>query len=155
MSNKARLKGATRLLIHDLGGLEAAHTLTGISVSQLGRYQNVGADDFITVQIAAALESQSGVRPHVTLAMAALGGHILVPRPENSGSGKWAAHLAATVKEAGDVLSEFGKAIANDGDVSPDEAEHLIVEVDQALSALMAFRRELERQVSLGKAPPG
>lgn len=142
---RARLKGATRLLINDLGGLEASAALLKLSVSQLGRYQHIDADDFMTVASVAALEAHAGVRPHVTQALAAINGHILVPRPHADGDGKWVAHLASTVKETGEFLAVFGAALSDDGAVTAAEALRLIAEADQALSALMAVRTELER----------
>lgn len=153
---RARLKGATRLLFHDMGGLEASAALLNLSVSQVGRYQHASQDDFITIAGAAVLESQHGVGPHVTQALAAINGSILVPRPPMDGDGRWVSHLAATVKETGEFMSTFGSALANDGTVSPEEALRLIQEADQALSALMAVRSELERHAGLTpKAPPG
>lgn len=150
-----RLKGATRLLIHDTGGIEAAAHLLGLSTAHVGRWQNMATEDSISILCAALLEAQDSVHPHVTQALAAIGGHILVARPRIEGEGRWAAHLAATVKESGDVLSRFGEALANDGEVSAREAEGLLVEVDQALSALSGLRAELEKQVTQGAATGG
>lgn len=141
-----RLKGATRLLIRDVGGIEAAADILGMGHSQVGRYQQAQSSDFMSVLSAATLESQDGVRPHMSQAMAAIGKHILVPRPNVDGDAKWTMHLAATAKEAGDFLSGFGQALGNDGRIGPAEALALLPEVDQALSALMAVRRELEKQ---------
>lgn len=145
MSEARRLKGATRLLIRDIGGLEPAAAIAGCSVGQMGRYQHVDSPDSITIDKVVALESAEGVFPHVTQAIAAACKHILVPRPVILGDGTWAAHLATTCKEAGDLLSGLGTALANDGKVSADEAERLLPEVDQALSAITALRQELER----------
>ncbi len=150
MTRNPRLKGATRLVIHEIGGLEACAVLTGLSVSQLGRCQNVNEPDFISITNALLLEAQTGVRPHITQAMAALGGHILVPLPPvNATATPWGARLASMVKEVGEALSGFGGSLADDGQVTAAEAARLLPEVDQALSELMALRAELERQTGL------
>lgn len=140
-----RLKGATRLLFRQVGSLEAVAHIASVSHGHAGRYQLAESPDFITIEKVAALESQEGVFPHVTQALAALSGHVLVPRPVITGDGMWAAHLAHTAKEAGDLLSGLGIALANDGAVSAAEAAALMPEVDQALSAITALRQELER----------
>lgn len=139
----ARLKGATRQLFRQFGSLEAVSELLGVSHAQAGRYQHIDAPDVITVDRAALLEAQEGVTPHVTRTMAALNGHILVAMPTATGAGAWAAHLAATAREAGDVISRLGEALADDGTVTPDEARKLIVDVEQAVSVLSSVRHAL------------
>jgi hypothetical protein len=139
-----RLKGATRQLFGEYGSLEAVAKEIGISHSQAGRYQDVRAPDVISIDKVALLESADGVRPHVTRTLAALNGHVLVAMPKVPADGKWSAHLAATAKEAGDVLSRLGEALANDGTVSAAEAAKLLPEVEQAISVLSGVKAALE-----------
>lgn len=142
----ARLKGATRLLFSQIGSLDAVAKFAGVSHGHAGRYQHADTPDFITIERVVALESQDGVYPHVTQAMAALSGHILVPRPTVHGDAKWNLHMAATAKEAGELLSVFASALQDDGTVNASEAEKLLVEVDQAATALAALRAALEQR---------
>lgn len=142
--NGVQLKGATRLLIRDVGTVEAAAAICQVGHSIVGRYQHVDAPEFITIDKVAVLESQDGVYPHVTQALAAAAGHILVARPKVPADGIAAAHLAAVAKEAGDVLSRFGTSLAGDGAIDAGEARKLIAEVDQALGALTALRAWLD-----------
>lgn len=148
MTIQARLKGATRLLFRQVGSLEAVAAIAGVSHGHAGRYQHADAPDFITIERVVALESQEGVFPHVTQAMAAASGHILVARPTVHGEGKWASLMASTVKETGELLSAFGSALLDDGTVSVAEAEKLIAEADQAASALASLRAALEQRLS-------
>lgn len=146
MTIQARLKGATRLLFRQIGSLDAVAEIAKVSHGHAGRYQHADTPDFITIERVVALESQEGVFPHVTQALAAASGHVLVPRPTVHGDAKWNLHMAATAKEAGELLSVFASALQDDGTVSAAEAEKLIVEVDQATSALAALRAALEER---------
>lgn len=149
-----RLKGATRAAIHDLGGIEVAARILNLSTAQVGRYQHQGADDFISIANAALLESQDGVEPHITRALAALNGNTLVQVPKADTAGKWSAGIAAAMKETGDLLSGFGAALA-DGEINREEAQRLLIEADQAMSALASLRDQLQRQADALPAPLG
>lgn len=152
-----RLKGATRLLFRDVGSLEAVAKIAGVGHSQAGRYQHADMPDFITIDKVVALESCEGVFPHVTQALASVSGHILVARPTFEGEGVWTAHMAATAQRAGALLSDFGLALQGDGTVDKREAEKLLVDVDQAMGALMSLRAALEKEAGTtpDTKPPG
>lgn len=143
MTVQQRLKGATRQLFRQFGSLEAVAAVIGVSHAQAGRYQHVDAPDMISVDKAALLESQDGVDPHITRTMAAVNGHVLVALPRVHADGAWAKHLADTARKAGDVLSQLGEALANDGDVSAAEAARVLPDVEQAISVLSGVQAAL------------
>lgn len=140
------LKTAFRALAKACGGLEAAAMETRVGDTQLQRYQSPHEPEaFAPVDVIADLEREAG-RPVVTRALARLAGHVLFPLPPAAGSGPWVVRLAAVAQEAGEALAGLGQALADDGEITGDEARRLglrrlcadaieaLAEVDHALA---------------------
>ena len=76
------LKTAFKLVVSDVGGLEAAAACTRLGKSQLAEYGNINSEKMITVDVVLDLEAIGGA-PHVTAAMAAAHGLIRRNQPLN------------------------------------------------------------------------
>lgn len=139
------LKTATRLLNKAVGGLEAAESLSRGDHSTHGRYQSPNTDLFIPVDVVADLEHAAEV-PFVTRALAALNGHLVIPKPPVHGDPRWLAHMAAVSKECGDTIARLAVALADDGAVSACESRRLALrrEVREAMEALASLDKALE-----------
>jgi LmbE family N-acetylglucosaminyl deacetylase len=77
-TGREQLKQATRLLVVQLGGLEAAASLTSVGKSQLSQYQLSHAEMTAPIGVVADLEAALG-EPVVTRTLARLAGCDLVP----------------------------------------------------------------------------
>lgn len=150
-----RIKGATRMLFSEFGSLEAVAEILGISRSQAGRYQLADAADVITADKIAILEGQDGVRPYITQALAAINGHMLVPKPEAGGDAVWGGRLGGLALEAGALMQGLGRALS-DGTITPEEVGRLGLRTDVATlqSTLASIDQALEQIQRQGEAPP-
>lgn len=74
---RAALKSATRLLLSDVGGLDASAAATRVQRSQLSDYTARHLEKFLPVDIALDLERAADT-PHVTAALARAQGYQLV-----------------------------------------------------------------------------
>lgn len=139
------LKTATRLLNKAVGGLEAAESLSRGDHSTHGRYQSPNTDLFIPVDVVVDLEHAAEV-PFVTRALAALNGHLVIPKPPVHGDPRWLAHMAEVSKECGDAIARLAVALADDGAVSADESRRLALrrEVREAMEAMASLDKSLE-----------
>jgi hypothetical protein len=154
-----RLKGATRLAVHDAGGVEAAGSLLDLSHVHVSRYQNANeAATFISIDRVAALESLDGVRPHITTALAEIAGCILIPRPRVPADGKWSRMLGEIGKDCGDTIAAVAEALSDDGAISANEIRslHLREKVKEAIRTLTSLDAalELEERHRKGHAKP-
>jgi hypothetical protein len=123
------LKTAFRLLIDAVGGLEAAHAVTGYPVSRLSEAASPNhADRWPRLDHVAELEAVAG-RPLVTAVLAQLAGCTLDAAPRQPGTP--GAALVGVVRHAGDVVS-CAAAAMSDGRIC--EAER--AELGRQLAAL-------------------
>jgi len=140
------LRTATRLLIERVGGLRCAGEITGRSKTHLGRYQEEPPSGlparFMPLDVLAELERFAGT-PLVTAQLAELSRHVLLPLPPTRGHALLTAAIGKVAKEAGEVITRTGEALA-DGRLSPREASQCLMEIDQAAGALMDLRAALE-----------
>lgn len=129
---RAMLKAGTRLLISEIGTVDASAEFADKSKSQMHRYQSVTDPDFMTIDTVAVLEGQAGVTPHVTRALAAANHHILVACPALAAKdGPWVRQLGDLAREAGELMSKLGTALA-DGKITRAEIEKLQLRLDVA-----------------------
>ena len=146
------------MVVRDLGSLEAAAEISGVSHSQLGRYQHVDAPDMIPADKIALLEGQAGVRPHITQTLAAINRHILVPAPPADGDGVWIGRLGELAREAGELMAGLGNALA-DGAITAREVQALglraeVAELQSTLSGIDRALAAIERGEARPKTRP-
>lgn len=144
------LKTATRALVKACGGIEAASSLTRVSKSEVGRYQeSCGA--FMPIDVVADLEEATG-KAFVTEQLARQAGCVLLPLAPRSADAAWAKRLSDIGAEMGDVFRRTGEALSNDGKIDSREAGALISEVNEAMQTLADMRGALEACVKEGAA---
>lgn len=143
-TDRAALKTAFRLLVHDVGGLEAACAVTGYSVSRLSEAYAPNSERMPRVDHALMLEMVGG-NPRVSEVMARLQGLRL--ERQQAARGEDGAALGAVIESAGHLGAEALKALA-DGRL--DDSERAAVR-----ERLAAHRRDIERAeaVLAGSAP--
>lgn len=133
-----------RALIEDVGGLEAASAITDLSTSQLGRYQSKTERDSMPARIIEQLEAITHGKPNhpaMTRHLARRQGYVLVPLPLTMpGQGEWTRHISRLSDKAGQLIAGIASDLADDHDVSPDEAAQRLC----AARALVEVAVELE-----------
>lgn len=136
------LKAATRALIAQCGGLDAAAVQFGRGRSRIHGYgDRNAADRWAPLDLIADLESYVGA-PLITQALAAASNHTLVPLPQVAPCAADPIALGRLARETGDVLSKLGSALA-DGRISRAEGTDIAREIDDAVGALLALRAGL------------
>ncbi len=133
-----RLKAAQRDLIKLAGGIERAAEITSMSKSQVGRWNNAGDAELISLPAALLLEAECGQAP-VTAVMARMNGRRLSdPDAETRAEAcVWQTH-AETARKAAELLAKGALAMA-DGRVTAAEA----VDIDGAARDLINAAGEL------------
>lgn len=142
------LKKHTESLVKDVG-IEAACKLTGKSKATLGRYYSNApehADRFMPIDSVAALE-QAARYPHVTSALAELGGTTLSHDPErrNSVSGGVNSDVVALSQRFAMLMGEYNQSI-EDGVISVNEAKRLLNETLAIQRVLIDIKLHLEEE---------
>jgi DNA-binding transcriptional regulator YdaS (Cro superfamily) len=140
-------KAAVRALLHALGGEEKAAALCRVSKSTLSEYANPRhGDRHIPVDVALELERAAEVMP-VSEHMAAEHNAVLLQLPDVEAETVWLDHLTKIGKEAGDVFHRAGEYLADDGQISAQEAPILLREVDELLAAVAAMRAAVRQRL--------
>jgi len=113
------LKGAQRDLIKLAGGIDRAALISGLSTSQIGRFNNRELADLMPLHIVVKLEAD--VRePVVSRAMVLLaGGDVSVPNEETPRASLMSSFVEITAEHA-EVCKAVAEAIS-DGEWSPAE----------------------------------
>jgi len=144
---KAYLKKHTEALVKDVG-IETACELTGKSKATLGRYYSHAdehADRFMPIDAAAALEKEAKY-PHVTSALADLGGVTIsfdVEKRNAPASGGVNADVIALSQRFAMLMSEYSQSI-EDGVITINEAKRLLRETSALQHVLMDMKLHLE-----------
>ena len=137
-----------RELIEAAGGFEASAEETGISTTQLGRYQSKAERDSMPARVIEALEAVTHGKPGhpiMTRHLARRQGFVLVPLPSALPSeGEWARHISRLSEKAGKLVSGIAADLADDLDVSPREATARL----PSARALVQIAAELEAALS-------
>ncbi|SHH98781.1 hypothetical protein [Marivita hallyeonensis] len=141
------LKKHTELLVKDVG-IEKACKLTGKSKATLGRYyadHEEHAERFMPVDAVAALEQESSY-PHVTSALAELGG-ITLSFDERRGNvdkkGGVNSDVVALSQRFAMLMAEYHQSI-EDGVISANEARRLLRETLALQQVLVDMKLHLE-----------
>lgn len=143
----AYLKKHTEALVKDVG-IETACALTGKSKATLGRYYSGApehADRFMPLDAAAALEKEAKY-PHVTSALADLGGVTIGFEQERRNSqlgGGVNADVIALSQRFAMLMSEYSQSI-EDGIITINEAKRLLRETSALQHVLMDMKLHLE-----------
>ena len=143
---KKYLKKHTEALVKDVG-IEAACKITGKSKATLGRYYSEAeehSDRFMPLDAAAALEG-SAKYPHVTSALADLGGVTISFDQEkrNAPLGGVNADVIALSQRFAMLMSEYSQSI-EDGIITINEAKRLLRETLALQHVLMDMKLHLE-----------
>lgn len=137
------LKSASKALVRAFGGQDAAAALIGCRQQRMSDCGLANTPDFLRIDEVEQLEQVTqGLpgAPHVTRALAAATGHVLIKLPQTQGAGDWLSSMGMLAKEAGDITSSIAVALADGSGVSADEARDILRECDEAVAALMAVR---------------
>jgi hypothetical protein len=141
------LKKHTELLVKDVG-IEKACKLTGKSKATLGRYyadHDEHADRFMPVDAVAALEQESSY-PHVTSALAELGGITLSfdeRRTNEQSKGGVNSDVVVLSQRFAMLMAEYHQSI-EDGVITANEARRLLRETLALQQVLVDMKLHLE-----------
>lgn len=138
----AGLKAATRLVLRDCGGLDAAAASSRVGRSQFSDYANPNSDKFIPVDVAIDIEAIGGI-PHVTAALARAQGYELLP-VEPRDRGQLGLALAAISAGVGTLFATVATAFA-DGHLTPEEEADLYRDLDNVIRLASEARALLRR----------
>lgn len=140
---KLNLKRATGEMLKGVGGLEAAAGFCRVGKSALGDNQSVNKpESFVALDVIADLEPLARDRdgwPHVTRALAATMGFVLVKLPDAPASNADMLTLVGRhAKESADVSQSVCMALS-DGSVSRREAGNIRTEIRHQMEVLAAM----------------
>lgn len=130
---------ATRALVDACGGVDAAASACRVQRSTLARYYAPNHPEMMPVDVAAALERVSGSSA-VTLTLARLSRHALVPLHGDEGEPELLRRLGELMRRVGAACSEGAEAM-DDGVLTGEErarlstALHDVVNTASALTA--------------------
>ena len=140
---KLNLKRATGEMLKGVGGLEAASGFCRVGKSALGDNQSVNKpESFVALDVIADLEPLARDRdgwPHVTRALAATMGFVLVKLPDAPASNADMLTLVGRhAKESADVSQSVCMALSV-GSVSRREAGNIRTEIRHQMEVLAAM----------------
>ncbi len=146
------LKKHTETLVKSVG-IEAACEITGKSKATLGRYYSDAeehADRFMPVDAVALLE-QAASYPHVTAALAELGGSTLshdeTRRNDDKAGGGVNSDVIALSQRFALLMGEYQQSI-EDGIITVNEAKRLLRETVALQQVLIDMKLHLEQETN-------
>jgi len=145
----ASLKAATKNLVQQLGGQDAASCFTRICRQRISEYGNLQKPDSnMPVDVVLDLE-KTLEDPLVTRRMALIQGFALTPLPEAHPGNPDVQELARIAQEFGDVVDRVGKCLADDGHISAAEikSHSLLDELDDLISAAVDMKATLDERL--------
>lgn len=114
------LKTAAKLLVHEVGQLDAAASCCRLGRSQIAECCDPNKPDrWLPLDVIADLEKVAG-RPIVTAVLARLAHHLLMPQPD-AAAGHFDAAVGRALTASSCAATRFIEAKA-DGKVTPEEA---------------------------------
>ncbi|SHN18499.1 phage regulatory CII family protein [Roseibium suaedae] len=147
------LKLSTQRLIRQCGGQEFSASLTRVSHQTLSDCGNTTGEKhvntFLALDVALDLildRTQHGEVPALLRDLCRLAGGVFVPLPDPDARGAFARETAAAVKESGEAVSALVQALADDGEVTPDEirAGHMIPQLRETVEAFTCLLAHCE-----------
>lgn len=136
-------KAAVRRLIDQAGGVPRAAIRIGRKVPTVYAYADPGVDDEMTFAQVAQLTSS--MAPAAAEYLALLAGGVFFPMP--SADSEIGELTAESIERHGDAVAEVVRAM-RDGKMGDDERPAAIVEIDEAIRALVHLRTAVS-----GKTP--
>ncbi|WP_292052078.1 MULTISPECIES: hypothetical protein [unclassified Brevundimonas] len=141
------LKMKTRQLIAECGGLEEAaaackEECRPYSVQQLSRCQNPRAADMLPLDIQDCLEAYCG-RPVISQA-------LTVARPHTGTVGELRDESSEVTETAALLQRRIRESLANDGEIDPVEAAHLMDVVREGMGHLADVEASLKPLLKRG-----
>lgn len=138
---------ATRDAIKQAGGLEAVSAATGISTTQLSRYQSEREKDSMPLHVIELVESFAGAGcAEITRHLAASAGYVLVPVP--NGGQQLSQSVAELLIEDMEINHETQRRILSAltfrGGISRVEAKALVKQFRQQLEIVAALIAKME-----------
>lgn len=153
------LKIATDKLVSANGGPAKAGIAIGIDQRRVSERASRDTDVFMNIKDVAQLEDRTSSmagHPHVTRALAARQGFLLVKVPQAlDGGGAFSASVMTLTVELGDVANGICRALANDGEIDPREAVSILEQIDELDAASAALRLMLEARRTAAAAKKG
>jgi hypothetical protein len=143
------LKLATREAVGLAGGQsDLAHRID-LAQSRISDGCSKNTRHFLSVEQAARIEDRIVGVPPITRAMARRQGYALfrLPDPDRAET-VWSRHCAEIAKEANEVVTAVCDDLADDNEVDPVRARRTIVEVDEAIDALVRLRGALDARAA-------
>jgi len=140
------LKKHTEALVKDIG-IEAATQVSGKSKATLGRYYSTDpdhSDRFMPIDVVARIEAVAKF-PHVTLALAELGGLELSfdERRRNLSEGGVSSDVVVLSQRFAMLMAEYHASIM-DGKITATEARRLLAETQALQKVLIEMKLHLE-----------
>ncbi len=131
------------------------HDITRVKKSNLSDYGNINRPDINAPNdVILDLELAAG-DPIVTREIARMQGYALMQMRFNQDiDPAVAGHLAKVGKEVADVFAEVGHAMADNGQIDPDEAPRIGKELDEAIDVLVQLRgyvKQIETPIKKGR----
>ncbi len=144
------LKKHSEALVKDIG-IEAAAEVCGKSKATLGRYYSSDpehAERHMPIDVVARLEAVAQV-PHVTMALAELGGLTVSYDEErrNARSGGINSDVVALSQRFAMLMGEYHQSIA-DGKITINEAKRLLSETQALQRVLLEMKMHLEEEAA-------
>lgn len=143
---KRAYKTLFRVLVEDLGGLEAAAACCRVGRSQLADYYALGSEAFAPIDVVADLEEARG-EPVVTAELARQRGYSLLPI-EARGDGELNEGVAKLGREMNEVFVSFveaeadGKQTIDEIDIQIREHQDVVRQANANIATLIRMRRE-------------
>lgn len=129
------LKAATRTLIKNCGGLEAAAAVTRVGTSSLSDYCSVEKSDvFIPLDVALDLQIESGTYP-ITEALAALSGGSFVPADAQDANPCLTIAAADLMGETADAVKSISESM-KDGKITKREKQDIVKQGQDVIHAV-------------------
>lgn len=137
-----KLKSASRRVVTAAGGQQSAACITRVVQQNMSRYGGPNEPQFMPVDVVADLETDIG-DPIITRVLADLAGYSLVKKREGNNQKPFIQHLSEVTREQSDVVSALADAL-KDGEVSPDEAQDILKEIEEAEQKLASLKTHLK-----------
>jgi hypothetical protein len=125
------IRGGWKDLVHEMGGVDRAEQVCGVSKGQISIYGAKHGDSLPSLCTILAAEIDTGM-PLVSTAMANATRHTLIPMNPLA-AGELAALLARVGAETGEVFARYGVALANGGQVDAAERQGIARELQDLL----------------------
>lgn len=152
MNIYAALKGSFRDLVEVAGGNVRAAKVSRADGARISRYGSVQEAMHAPIDVVADLEMDVG-DPIVTRQLAEIAGYVLVPKAQAEALGlNFHGHFADVARSTSDVETGIAEAL-RDGEVTSEEARHLLPKVGKAQTELAEFAADLKARAGASITP--